>query len=588
MGPGTVWAQDRTYEMKVADYGDSLIAVDAGIPRVDSADDRPTFTLDGRMMIFGSERFSKDPWRQPGTLDGHKYDSDIWARVLSDSGWSIPINLGPKVNNGSSQLNPTIHPRGDIVYFAQNDTHERIWHAKLLDGKFIDPKPVRGTINSLYRSRESSIALYKINTENDVTREMNADPALLDLRTRAPEAWNLHRNERLNARVNTWGKVEFWKNMFRCENAVFPDGHGVIFSENFGQDSSEKTAKYGLGGKGWGDLWFASITSDGGWDSVKYLNGDLNTEYNEIYPFIAADGTTLYFTSNRPCASCPKGTSGMEDIYISRLSDSGWTDPMPLGPPFNSPRSDYGFSIGPDGETAYFVSNRTGPSKLYQVKLREQDSALRPKQVFVVQGHVTDFLTGLPVKAEIYVDNLGEEKNKFSVTSDSVSGNYALALQRGSRYGLQAVAEGYLPKSERFTIPKVGAFDRTKLDIQLAPIKVGSIAEFKNAYFEFGKSTLLPESKLELDRVAFFLKQKGRNIRVEIHGHTDDVGTDAYNNKLSLARAQSVLKYLTSKGVRRTAIKALGFGKTRPKAQGTTDEARAQNRRVEMLITESK
>lgn len=576
--------QKESYEMKIAGYNDSLVAVDAGLPLVDSADDRPTFTLDGRMMIFGSERFSRDKWRSPSSMPGRKYDSDIWYRKLSDSGWSVPINLGEAVNDAGSQMNPTVHPRGDIIYYMRNGTNDRVWQAKLFEGKFIDPKPVPGEINRLYQSRNTAVFLYQNHTRNTVLAEMNRDSSLIELKQRAPDAWDVHFKERVNKRVNTWGKVEFWQNYFRCEHAIFPDGHGVVFAENFGQDSTPKEEKYGLGGKGWGDLWFASITPNGSWDSVKYLSGNLNTEYNETYPFIAADGATLYFTSNRPCAGCPKGTSGMEDIYISRLSDNGWSEPKPLGPPFNSPRSDYGFSIGPDGETAYFVSNRAGPSKLYQVKLRNQDSAIKPLPVMVLQGRVYDLLTGLPVKAEIYVDNLSEEKPKFSVTSDSISGSYVLAAQRGSRYGVQAIAEGYMPRSDRFEVPRSGIFDRTKIDIGLAPVKVAQAVELRNVYFEFGKSVLLPESKLELDRIVQFLKEKGKSIRVEIQGHTDEVGSDSFNLKLSKARAESVMKYLRSKGVNKAIMTAKGYGKERPVDLSGTEEAQAKNRRVQMEI----
>ena len=255
-----------------------------------------------------------------------------------------------------------------------------------------------------------------------------------------------------------------------------------------------------------------------------------------------------------------------------------------IGAPFNSPRGDYGFSIGPDGETAYFVSNRSGPSKLYQVKLRSQDSAIKPQPVFVIQGLVYDLLTNKPVKAQIFIDNLSEEQTKFSIESDSLSGNYILAAQRGSRYGLQAVAEGYLPRSERITIPTTGVFDRRKLDLGLAPIRVESAVELKNVYFDFAKSTLLPESKLELDRIVDFLKQKGKTIAVEIHGHTDEVGSDAVNTQLSKARAQSVLNYLASKGVSKRLMKAIGFGKSKPVDTAGTEEARAKNRRVELVV----
>ena len=108
--------------------------------------------------------------------------------------------------------------------------------------------------------------------------------------------------------------------------------------------------------------------------------------------------------------------------------------------------------------------------------------------------------------------------------------------------------------------------------------------EFKNAYFDFGKSELLPESKLELDRVVLFLKRSA-NTTLEIAGYTDDVGTIAANQKLSEDRASAVRDYLVSRGVSATRLKAVGYGKTRPLVKGNTEAARAQNRRVEMTIT---
>jgi OmpA-OmpF porin, OOP family len=108
--------------------------------------------------------------------------------------------------------------------------------------------------------------------------------------------------------------------------------------------------------------------------------------------------------------------------------------------------------------------------------------------------------------------------------------------------------------------------------------------EFKNVYFDFDKADLLPESKLELDRVALFLR-KSTNITLEIGGHTDDVGSNAANQKLSEERANAVRAYLTGRGVMGTRLKAVGYGKSKPLVKGTSEAARAQNRRVEMTIT---
>jgi outer membrane protein OmpA-like peptidoglycan-associated protein len=558
-----------------------LVAVPAELPAQDSADDRPCFTLDGRTMYFGSRRKSNDPWRVPDPNPKWKWDSDLWSRVLTDSGWSKPINLGPPINNSAGQLNPTISPRGDELYYVTGGG-AILWKARLVDGKFQQPQPVKGNLNNIYSYKQNAEQHFDDSIRTLVAREMAPDS---DLKLRAPDAWDLHYREHLIQHLKTQMAVDFFEGMIRCESSISPDGKLAIISENFGKRST-----YGMDGEGGEDLWLVEISPNGNWDNVFRMDR-INTQFDETYPFIAADGQTLYFTSNRPCPTCPPGTSGAQDLYRSQWDGHQWGVPVPLGPPFNSPADDYGFSIGPDGKTAYFVSNRDGKSRLYQVNLRPQDSAIAPKPVVILQGEVTDATTHKPLGAEIFVDDLTEGHNRLSVLSDSISGNYVLAAERGHRFGIQAIAAGHLPRSERFEVPSDKPFDRTKLDLELTPVSVGASMEFKNVYFDFGKSDLLPESKLELDRVVKFLNytspkdRTSANTTLEIAGHTDDVGSNADNQKLSEERAQAVRNYLISRGVAAGRLKAVGYGKSKPLVKGKSEEARARNRRVEMTIT---
>ncbi len=553
----------------------ALVAIPAKLPDQDSADDRPCFTLDGRTMYFGSRRFSKDSWRVTDPNPRWKWDSDLWDRVLTDSGWSSPINLGPPINNSAGQLNPTISPRGDELYYV-NGGGPTLWKAHLVDGKFQQPQPVPGLLNNIYTNRQFAMNHFHDSIWMLVNKEMAPDS---DLRLRAPDAWDLHFREHLVQHLKTQMAADFYSLMIRCESSISPDGKSAIFSEDFG-----KKGAYGIAGEGGEDLWLVTISPNGSWDTVKYLNGKVNSEFDETYPFIAADGVTLYFTSTRPCPTCPRGTSGGQDLYRTQFNGEHWTDPVPLGAPFNSAADDYGFSIGPDGKTAYFVSNRDGKSRLYQVDLGPQDSAIAPKPVVILQGEVTDAKTHKPLSAEIFVDDLTAKENEFSVYSDSVSGNYVLAAQRGHHFGIQAIAAGHLPRSERFEVPADQPFDRTKLALELEPIELGATMEFKNVYFDFGKADLLDESKLELNRVVVFLS-RSTNTTLEIGGHTDDVGTIAANQKLSEDRANAVRDYLVQHGVAATRLKAVGYGKSKPLVKGNTEAARAQNRRVEMTIT---
>lgn len=121
------------------------------------------------------------------------------------------------------------------------------------------------------------------------------------------------------------------------------------------------------------------------------------------------------------------------------------------------------------------------------------------------------------------------------------------------------------------------------LVIEEEEINVGTTIQLNNIYFEFAKSNLLPESYRELNIVADFLK-KNPTVVIELAGHTDNVGSDSYNQKLSEQRANSVRTYLISQGISANRLVAVGYGESRPIATNATDWGREQNRRVEFTI----
>ncbi len=555
---------------------DSLVVEEFNLPLSDSADDRPMFSLDGSIMVFGSRRppMKGETWRQQQQAP-YFWDGDIYYRVFTDTGWSIPINAGPQVNNGGDQNNPTITPMGDEIVYRNNG---QIVRSKFINGTLQKPEVVPGDIQNIYAQLANYELNFRFSLPQKVSKELDADSTLTELFARAPDTKEVYVKERMMRVLKDNGGLKFFYGTTRFESAFTPDGHNVIFSENFG-----KKGEYGFDGVGDDDLWVLTVSPNGHWDTVKGINGEINSSGSESYPFIAADGQTLYFTSDRPCYTCKPDAGGFDDIYMSRLNDKGFSKPVPLPGPINSPAGDYGFTIAADGQTAYFVSNRTGKSKFYRVHFPTRDSAFLPIPVMLMQGRITDKNTGKPLKGEVFVDDLASERNSFSITTND-SGIYLIALQRGHRLGLQAISNGYLPKSERVAYPTAGKFNREKLDFQLAPIEVGATTEFKNVYFAFGKADLLPESKLELNRAAEFLK-KNKNTSIEIDGHTDDIGSDGFNNKLSLDRANAVLSYIATQGISKDRMQAKGFGKSKPVKKGSDEATRAQNRRVEMIIT---
>ncbi len=122
-----------------------------------------------------------------------------------------------------------------------------------------------------------------------------------------------------------------------------------------------------------------------------------------------------------------------------------------------------------------------------------------------------------------------------------------------------------------------------KFEAGLESIEEGGSLVLKNIFFEFNKTTLLPESFPELDKVVNFMVSKDISL-IEISGHTDSDGSDSYNQKLSEGRAKSVVQYLTSKGVQASRMKAVGYGENKPIDTNLSDEGKARNRRVEFTL----
>jgi outer membrane protein OmpA-like peptidoglycan-associated protein len=107
-------------------------------------------------------------------------------------------------------------------------------------------------------------------------------------------------------------------------------------------------------------------------------------------------------------------------------------------------------------------------------------------------------------------------------------------------------------------------------------------------FFDTASANIKPESYPDLDRVVTFMNEAVKGATGVIEGHTDSVGKDDYNLKLSQARADAVRKYLLDKGVAAARLESRGFGETQPVADNTTAEGRAQNRRVVLRRTDVK
>ncbi len=203
----------------------------------------------------------------------------------------------------------------------------------------------------------------------------------------------------------------------------------------------------------------------------------------------------------------------------------------------------------------------------------------------VINGIVYDKKTGKPFSSDVPLRVIINDKIEADVIFNEESSTFSLELPLGTQYTINAKAEGYYPMIETVDLSKEKENVKVLKDLYLAPIEVGQSIRLNNIFFETGKANLKTDSYPELERVLTFLKENPK-MKIEIAGHTDNVGSAASNKKLSGDRAKAVETYLVSKGLEDDRITHKGYGSTKPEADNATEEGRSLNRRVEFTILE--
>lgn len=255
-----------------------------------------------------------------------------------------------------------------------------------------------------------------------------------------------------------------------------------------------------------------------------------------------------------------------------------------------NPRSDVSFKIGRQvtGESRPFKGNVDEVRVYGRTFSAEEVAALHKADNevcnrIIIQGEVFNAKTREPVKGTTVIfENLEEDEEVLQVPTNETNA-YEARLPIGTFYGFYARDERYLPITENLDARTLEPNMTFKRDLYVVPIEIGEIIRLNNLFFDFAKSSLRNESYPELNRLVGLFKRLP-NLTVEIGGHTDNVGSDASNQKLSQARAESVRKYLISKGVQASRLTSAGYGEAKPVATNDTDEGRQLNRRVELRI----
>ena len=337
------------------------------------------------------------------------------------------------------------------------------------------------------------------------------------------------------------------------------------------------------GGLGKRDIYLAKRNSQGEWSKAQNAGKMINTSRDEVSPFIHVNGQTLYFASNgRP------GFGGF-DLYVTEQTGGHWSEPKNLGYPINTYEDQASLFITADGQDAYYSNEeqRQGQyvrSEIYTFAIpTEIQVQNRSNYVF---GKVYHAITKEPLEAAIELVDLRQQQPISAVTADPINGEYLMVLTEGSEYALYVNKEDFLFKSLTFNYlaPSEAYIQQPiEIDIYLDPVEKGRETVLNNVFFDTDKYTVKEKSKPELDKIASFL-QENPTISVSINGHSDNVGSDSYNQMLSTQRAKAVYDYLIQAGVSAERLAYRGYGADKPLADNSTDEGRQKNRRIAFEI----
>lgn len=324
------------------------------------------------------------------------------------------------------------------------------------------------------------------------------------------------------------------------------------------------------------DLYKSERQEDGSWGLPINLGPAINTSGDEKSPFMHSDSYTLYFTSDGHI-----GVGG-HDIFYSKLENNGSFEKIiNIGYPINTEDNENGFIVSTDGKYGYFSSGMDEQSLcIYSFELYKE---ARPEKVIFVRG---ESLSGPEAvkDMDIVLKNVATNKETHAVI-DEESGEYVgvIAAKEGEDVLMTAKKDGYAFSSQYISSNEKIIGKPIELDIEAKPLEKGETYEINNIQFATNSYELNNQSQAILEEFSEFLT-KNPGIKVEIHGHTDNVGDANTNKILSQNRAKSVYQYLLLQEIESGRLSYKGFGQSKPVADNTTPEGRAKNRRTEFLI----
>lgn len=470
-----------------------------------------------------------------------------------------PVNLGDSVNSPFAEYYPSVTVTDSLLVFTRRGDHRRedffqstmrghdFGKASLIDGD-INLEEQKGAI-TVSQDGEWMLFTGRFN----VGGYGNFD---LYLSYYTPQGWSEPQN--LGPAVNT----EFWES----SPSLSPDKSTLYFS-------SDRP-----GGYGGSDLYVSHRLPNGQWSPAENMGPEINSAGDDLAPFIHADNQSLYYTSN--------GLTGYggSDLFLIRKDSQGkWSKPENLGYPINTIENEGSLAVSADGLTAYYASDRSdsrGLLDLYKFELRPD---IRPNRTYYVKGVITDRKTGKKLPSTVELINNETGTTLMKVQTDE-SGAYLVTLPLGKNYTFSVNRKGYLYFNELYELGSRMPDSVYRKDIALQPIELNASLTFRNIQFASNEFSLPADASIELEKLYQVLTDNAA-LRVEIGGHTDNIGQLADNLKLSANRAKAITDWLIRKGIAPERVTYKGYGDTRPIADNKTEAGRAINRRTTVTIT---
>ena len=475
-----------------------------------------------------------------------------------------PVNLGESINSADYEYFPSLTVDGQTLIFTRNrrltSVHfqEDFYISNRKNDEWLPAVNLGAPVNTDKNEGAQAISVDGQHLFFTGCNRKSGEGSC-DIYYSKKEGGKWSPAENLGTPVNT--------SKWESQPSFSSDGRTLYFSSNR------------AGGQGQSDIWYSKLTPEGRWTPPINLGDKINTPGFEESPFIHPDNRTLYFASNGH-----KGY-GEKDIFYSRKNDQGeWTEPQNLGYPINTWEEEIGLIVDANGTKAYFASGRDGGMGKLDILSFDLYEEARPVPVTYMKGIVKNAVTKRPIKARFELIDLETKEVVARSLSDAKDGGFMVCLPVNRDYALNVSKDGFLFHSEHFALTDTANASKPFIkNVDLSPINYGESVVLRNIFFETGSYDLLPTSSAELDRLVGFLG-KNVNMKIEIGGHTDNVGNDSDNKVLSHNRAKAVQQYLVDHGIHPSRLTYNGYGEAKPVADNSTAEGRAKNRRTEFIV----